>query len=200
MNRVKRVVHATEAEVNGLSGKGVTAAVLDTGIALHPDLSGRIAGFADFVGGQKQPYDDSGHGTHVAGCLCGNGKCSNGLYAGIASGCRLVVCKVLDDRGDGNVAAMIEGIRYVLDTRRIYHTRILNISVGIGSIREAALEQELLSWIAKAWNAGLFVAVAAGNNGPAPDSVSAMGLQAHVVSVGCHDGRQTPGHKNACAA
>ena len=69
MNRVKRVVHATAAEVNGLSGKGVTAAVLDTGIALHPDLSGRIAGFADFVGGQKQPYDDSGHGTHVAGCL-----------------------------------------------------------------------------------------------------------------------------------
>ena len=158
MNRVKRVVHATAAEVNGLSGKGVTAAVLDTGIALHPDLSGRIAGFADFVGGQKQPYDDSGHGTHVAGCLCGNGKCSNGLYAGIAPGCRLVVCKVLDERGDGNVAAMIEGIRYVLDT------------------------------------------VAAGNNGPAPDSVSAMGLQAHVVSVGCHDGRQTPGHKNACAA
>lgn len=130
MNRVKRVVHATAAEVNGLSGKGVTAAVLDTGIALHPDLSGRIAGFADFVGGQKQPYDDSGHGTHVAGCLCGNGKCSNGLYAGIAPGCRLVVCKVLDERGDGNVAAMIEGIRYVLDTRRIYHTRILNISVG----------------------------------------------------------------------
>ena len=172
MNRVKRVVHATAAEVNGLSGKGVTAAVLDTGIALHPDLSGRIAGFADFVGGQKQPYDDSGHGTHVAGCLCGNGKCSNGLYAGIAPGCRLVVCKVLDERGDGNVAAMIEGIRYVLDTRRIYHTRILNISVGIGSIREAALEQELLSWIAKAWNAGLFVAVAAGNKG----------------------------HKNACAA
>lgn len=68
---------------------------------------------------------------------------------------------MLDERGDGNVAAMIEGIRYVLDTRRIYHTRILNISVGIGSIREAALEQELLSWIAKAWNAGLFVAVAA---------------------------------------
>ena len=139
MNRVKRVVHATAAEVNGLSGKGVTAAVLDTGIALHPDLSGRIAGFADFVGGQKQPYDDSGHGTHVAGCLCGNGKCSNGLYAGIAPGCRLVVCKVLDERGDGNVAAMIEGIRYVLDTRRIYHTRILNISVGIGSIRELSL-------------------------------------------------------------
>ena len=66
--------------------------------------------------------------------------------------------------------------------------------------RRDRLEQELLSWIAKAWNAGLFVAVAAGNNGPAPDSVSAMGLQAHVISVGCHDGRQTQGHKNACAA
>lgn len=47
------------------NGDQVTVAVLDTGIALHPDLSGRVIGFRDFLHGQSDPYDDCGHGTHV---------------------------------------------------------------------------------------------------------------------------------------
>lgn len=197
MNRVKRVVHATRQELGTYTGEGVTAAVLDTGIALHPDLAGRIAGFKDFCQKQRLPYDDSGHGTHVAGCLCGNGSCSNGLYAGIAPGCRILACKVLDRNGKGNVGSMIEAVRYVLETRRLYHTRILNISVGVGMIQDKRLEEELFSWLLKAWDAGIFVAVAAGNGGPAPDSISPMGLQGHLVSVGCHDGKRSSG-KNGC--
>ena len=197
MNRVKRVVHATRQELGTYTGEGVTAAVLDTGIALHPDLAGRIAGFKDFCQKQRLPYDDSGHGTQVAGCLCGNGSCSNGLYAGIAPGCRILACKVLDRNGEGNVGSMIEAVRYVLETRRLYHTRILNISVGVGMIQDKRLEEELFSWLLKAWDAGIFVAVAAGNGGPAPDSISPMGLQGHLVSVGCHDGKRSSG-KNGC--
>lgn len=197
MNRVKRVIHATPAEIGSYTGAGVTAAVLDTGIALHPDLAGRIAGFKDFCQKQRLPHDDSGHGTHVAGCLCGNGSCSNGLYAGIAPGCRILACKVLDRNGEGNVGSMIEAVRYVLETRRLYHTRILNISVGVGMIQDKRLEEELFSWLLKAWDAGIFVAVAAGNGGPAPDSISPMGLQGHLVSVGCHDGKRSSG-KNGC--
>lgn len=197
MNRVKRVVHATRQELGTYTGEGVTAAVLDTGIALHPDLAGRIAGFKDFCQKQRLPYDDSGHGTHVAGCLCGNGSCSNGLYAGIAPGCRILACKVLDRNGEGNVGSMIEAVRYVLETRRLYHTRILNISVGVGMIQDKRQEEELFSWLLKAWDAGIFVAVAAGNGGPAPDSISPMGLQGHLVSVGCHDGKRSSG-KNGC--
>ena len=197
MNRVKRVIHATRQELGTYTGEGVTAAVLDTGIALHPDLAGRIAGFKDFCQKQRLPYDDSGHGTHVAGCLCGNGSCSNGLYAGIAPGCRILACKVLDRNGEGNAGSMIEAVRYVLETRRLYHTRILNISVGVGMIQDKRLEEELFSWLLKAWDAGIFVAVAAGNGGPAPDSISPMGLQGHLVSVGCHDGKRSSG-KNGC--
>ena len=197
MNRVKRVVYATRQELGTYTGEGVTAAVLDTGIALHPDLAGRIAGFKDFCQKQRLPYDDSGHGTHVAGCLCGNGSCSNGLYAGIAPGCRILACKVLDRNGEGNAGSMIEAVRYVLETRRLYHTRILNISVGVGMIQDKKLEEELFSWLLKAWDAGIFVAVAAGNGGPAPDSISPMGLQGHLVSVGCHDGKRSSG-KNGC--
>lgn len=192
MNRVKRVIHATRAEITPYIGAGVTAAVLDTGIALHPDLAGQLAGFKDFCQNRRLPYDDSGHGTHVAGCLCGNGSCSNGMYAGIAPGCRVLACKVLDGNGEGDAGTMIEAIRYVLETRRLYRTRIINISVGVGKIADKKLERELFSWLLKAWDAGIFVVVAAGNGGPAPDSISPMGLQGHLVSVGCHDGRRFP--------
>lgn len=199
MNRVKRVIHATRQELGPYTGAGVTAAVLDTGIALHPDLAGRLSGFKDFCQKQRLPYDDSGHGTHVAGCLCGTGSCSNGMYAGIAPGCRILVCKVLDKNGEGNAESMIEAVRYVLETRRLYHTRILNISVGVGLMKDKRLEEELFAWLLKAWDAGIFVAVAAGNGGPAPDSISPMGLQGHLVSVGCHDGKKGFG-KSGCQA
>lgn len=198
MNRVKRVIRATRQETAPYTGYGVTAALLDTGIALHPDICARLAAFKDFLMQGARPYDDSGHGTHVAGCLCGNGYCSNGLYSGVAPGCRIVACKVLDENGEGSVSDMIAGIRYVLDTRRLYRTRILNISVGVGKIEERQAQKELLSWLEEAWEAGLFVVVAAGNRGPGAGSISPLGLSPHVIAVGCHEGKNFPDKKNAC--
>jgi subtilisin family serine protease len=58
----------------GHAGKGVTVAVVSTGIQdSHPDLSDRVVGFKDFVHGHSQPYDDNGQGTHVAGTIVGAG-------------------------------------------------------------------------------------------------------------------------------
>lgn len=198
MNRVKRVIHATLAETAPYTGAGVTAAVLDTGFAMHPDLAGRLAAFKDFCGGNTRPYDDSGHGTHVAGCLCGSGSCSGGLYSGIAPQCRIVAGKVLDENGEGTAQNMIAGIRYVIETRKLYHTRILNISVGINNIEKKREQEMLISWLERAWNAGLFVVVAAGNRGPENGSMSALGLSPHVVAVGCHDGKNFPDRQHAC--
>ncbi len=177
-------------------GKGLIAhgsapvgiAVLDTGVALHPDFQGRIIGYKDFVGGRNSVYDDNGHGTHVCGIIAGNGSLSAGKYKGMAPGCNLLVGKVLDEKGDGTVEQMIEGIRWILEKQRECNVRIINISVGIGQLKNKTKEKLLIQWLEKAWDAGIMVVCAAGNGGPKQDSVSPLGKSPKVITVGCHDG------------
>lgn len=171
-----------------IGGSGITIAVLDTGIGKHPDLYGRTLCFKDFVDERNLMYDNNGHGTHVCGILCGSGKLSQGRYRGLAPGARLVVGKVLDQRGDGSTEHMLEGLEWVLSVREKYEIRILNISVGIGSLAESEKERALQEMIHRVWDAGILVVCAAGNKGPGNDSISAVGGSSRVMTVGCHDG------------
>src|SRR3989442_1290738 len=106
----------------GLTGAGVGVAIIDSGIATwHDDLtvaSGsasfpfgnqRVAAFMDFVNGQLLPYDDNGHGSHVAGIIAGNGVDSNGKRMGAAPDASLVSLKVLDANGSGASRQVIQG-------------------------------------------------------------------------------------------
>lgn len=96
-------------------GQNIGISVLDSGISSsHPDFYGRISGFFDFVNGKKVIYDDSGHGTHVAGILSGSGKMSNGAYAGLAPKSSLLIGKVLDQSGNGMVEYVMRGIQWIL--------------------------------------------------------------------------------------
>ena len=108
-------------------GKNITIAVLDTGAAKHPDYLDRVLAFKDFTKGKVEIYDDSGHGTHVCGIACGNGSLSSGKFRGIAPKAGLVVGKVLDDKGDGAVEAMLNGINWIMMNMEKYHIRILNV-------------------------------------------------------------------------
>lgn len=69
MDRVRKVIECEGKDVEMYTGKGIYVAVLDSGVARHPDLEGRIAAFRDFTGNRKRIsgpyYDDNGHGTHV---------------------------------------------------------------------------------------------------------------------------------------
>ncbi len=66
MDRVRRVVNYGEKERVTYTGKGVYVAVLDSGVASHPDLKDRVIAFRDFTGGRGNGYyDNNGHGTHV---------------------------------------------------------------------------------------------------------------------------------------
>lgn len=188
MNRVRKQIGCSEEYQHRTGKDSITAAVLDTGIAQHPDFGRRIIGFRDFINQKQQPYDDSGHGTHVCGILAGDGMASGGRLAGIAPEARLVVGKVLNKNGEGAVDNMLDGIEWILSVQAYYHIRVLNISIGVGKLKEESDKEKLVNAVEKAWNRGIVVVTAAGNAGPEPMSISPIGASRQVITVGCHDG------------
>lgn len=168
------------------TGKGVGVAVLDTGIFPHMDFRNRIRAFADFVAYKSMPYDDNGHGTHVAGILAGDGTASMGKYKGVAPGCGLVALKVLDRFGNGSREQVLRAFRWILDHREQHRIRIVNISVGT-TCRSVSDQDVLIQGVEKLWDEGLVVVAAAGNQGPKPGSVTAPGSSRKVITVGSSD-------------
>ena len=168
------------------TGKGVGVAVLDTGIFPHMDFRNRIRAFADFVAYKSMPYDDNGHGTHVAGILAGDGTASMGKYKGVAPGCGLTALKVLDRFGNGSREQVLRAFRWILAHREQYRIRIVNISVGT-TCRSVSDQDVLIQGVEKLWDEGLVVVAAAGNQGPKPGSVTAPGSSRKVITVGSSD-------------
>ena len=169
------------------TGKGVCAAVLDTGAYPHPDFQERILAFADMVNGRVQTYDDNGHGTHVTGILAGDGTLSNGRYCGIAPEVGLVVVKVLDEKGKGKLSHMEHGIQWVLRHQYQYGIRVVNISAGTLFVDDAE-NRRLLDGILQLWNAGLAVCIAAGNEGS--KAVTTPGISRAAITVGTMDDKK----------
>lgn len=198
MLRVREQVGCSNEVIVSCGSRGVTIAVLDTGVAYHPDFDNRIIAFKDFVNGRNEIYDDSGHGTHVAGCLCGSGLLSAGKYRGIAPASNLVVGKVLDENGDGHIESMSAGINWILDKQREYDIRILNISIGMGENSNEERMKSLLELVDEAWKSGLIVVCAAGNMGPEPMTISPLGARKEVITVGCHEGGYFGNRKHLC--
>lgn len=198
MLRVRNQLGCSDELVRACGKGGITIAMLDTGIAFHPDFDNRIIAFRDFVNGRPEAYDDSGHGTHVAGCMCGSGKLSEGKYKGISPESRLVVGKVLDYKGDGIIENMAVGIEWVLKNRKKYDIRILNISIGMGESADKDRMNALLELVDEAWRCGLVVVCAAGNAGPKPMTISPLGARKRVITVGCHEGGYFGNREHLC--
>ena len=194
MLRAGKQLELAQVHKMQIEGKGVGIAVFDTGLsAQHPDFSDKekIVAFEDFVKQRVGCYDDNGHGTHVAGIAAGTGIASAGLYKGVAPKSRLIVLKVLDHQGNGNVETVLRGVDWVLKNRMKYGIQVVNISVGTGKDEDIGEESELVQGVEAMWNAGLVVCVAAGNNGPTPGSIGAPGNSRKVITVGaCDDGEE----------
>ncbi len=189
MKWVKQTVHYWCKDTAGSRylGAGICAAILDTGIALHPDLKDRVTGFRDFTGSSIKCRDDSGHGTHVAGILAGNGISSGGTYAGMAPRTDLLIGKVLDREGNGNVDNVISGIQWVMESAVSCGIRIVNISVGTQPDLAQSQKDRLQKAVEELWDMGLIVVVSAGNYGPRSGTVVVPGNSRKVITVGVPD-------------
>lgn len=199
MDRARNRIGLDEVKEFRWSHSSITIAVLDSGIGRHPDLEGKCILFKDFVNHRETPYDDCGHGTHVCGILCGSGELSAGKYRGILPTARLVVGKVLDKAGNGQADCMAEALEWILKYYKKYDIRLLNISVGIGSLKDKGKEHHLRDLLDKLWDVGVVVVCAAGNKGPAENSISAISASDKVITVGCFDDFCEENKESNCA-
>jgi serine protease len=153
-------------------GKGVTVAVIDTGISAVPDLEKTkfVQGY-DFVNDRVEAKDDNGHGTHVAGTIAQS--TNNGIgVAGIAYEASLMPLKVLSNGGGGTVADIAEAIRFAADNK----AQVINMSLGGGGASQ--LMQDAIDY---AHSKGVVIVAAAGNAGR--EAAEYPARYRHVIAV-----------------
>ena len=187
VNQVKSYIHWGDAYTRGITGRGVGVAVLDTGIYPHKDFDNRIIAFQDIVGRRSFPYDDNGHGTHISAIIGGSGAASDGKFQGMAPESHIISVKVLDSKGNGYASDVLAGLSWIRSHRQEYGIRIINISVGSFSRKGMTENSALVRGVNAAWDDGLVVVVAAGNNGPAHMTITTPGISRKVITVGCSD-------------
>jgi serine protease AprX len=171
---------------SGATGKGVTIAIMDTGIRPCQDFEGRIIAFHDVIGGKEEPYDDHGHGTMCAGCAAGSGAESGGLYQGVAPEADLVIVKTMDGDGGGSMLDVLRGMQWISDNRVRLGIRVLSLSLGIET---EDVSDVLMRGVERLWTQGVVVVAAAGNSGPERGTINSPGRAPSVLTVGAVDDR-----------
>jgi len=169
-------------------GKGVGVAVIDTGVSPHYDLvkpQNRIVAFKDLLGNREIPYDDDGHGTHVAGIIAGNGYTSC-KYTGTAPCANIIAIKALDESGNGTESDILAALQWIINNGRRYNIRVINLSLGI-KVEPPYDEDPLIKGANAAVRHGYSVVTAAGNNGPGKCTINSPGTSPLVITVGAAD-------------
>jgi serine protease AprX len=198
VERVRRDVELTNANRGiPVTGRGVTVAVLDTGVdGTHGDLAGRLvqnvkladtlslgAGFnypaaAPNIANTDQAY---GHGTFVAGVIAGSGQQSAGKYAGVASGANIVGLSA----GDASLLFILSGFDYLLTNYAALNVRVVNCSFSANTVFDVNDPVNIATRMLT--EAGVTVVFSAGNTGPGADSLNPYSVAPWVISTGATD-------------
>ena len=181
VTEVRTVTGADGADASpGCQPSDQVVAVIDTGIdGNHPMLAGKVMAFHDWVsnaGNAVPPYDDNGHGTHVAGTIAGVGA-----EGGVAPGACLIGLKVLDAGGSGSMSNVNAAINWAVANKATYGIDVINLSLGTSGCANGtdSTSQAVNAAIAS----DLVVAIAAGNSGPAACTVGSPGAAASAITV-----------------
>ena len=192
----------------GITGKGITVAVVDSGLweheALRTDTRGenRLVARYDAILDRSDVavLDESGHGTHMSSIIFNSAPTTqNGLptgtYKGVAPDANLVAVKVLDREGLAHVLEIVRAIQWVVDNRDRYSIRVLNLSFA-QTPRWPFWEDPVNQAVTVAWSRGIAVVAAAGNEGPDADTVGSPGNLPYIITVGAVTDSWTPGTRD----
>ena len=170
----------------GVTGEGVTIAIVDTGVSLGADSgfpqheqldNGTVIGDVDFIDPGTPGDDCNGHGTHVARIAAGNGGASTDakFYRGVAPRASVLAVRVLDCLGRGTVEKVISGIAWAVENG----ADIISMSLGTGGSNTALNEA-----VDIAASRGVVVIASAGNGGPTLGTIGSPAIADGAIAVG----------------
>ncbi len=184
-----------------LTGAGIGVALIDSGVAPVAGLSepGKVIYGPDLSFESQSPnlrdLDTYGHGTHMAGIIAGHDPATvtgGARFDGVAPGAHLISLKVAASDGATDVSQVIAAIDWVVAHRNDtgLNIRVLNLSFGTDSVQAADLDP-LSFAVEQAWNKGIVVVVAAGNDGLSATSLTMPAVNPDVIAVGAADSMGT---------
>lgn len=155
------------------TGQGVRVAIIDSGIDLdHPDLMENIKGGYNAINSRKSWNDDNGHGTHVAGIVAARNNIVG--VVGVAPEAYLYAVKVLNRRGIGFASDIIDGLDWCLKNG----IQVANMSIG-----SSGCSQSYHDAIIRAYEGGITIAAAAGNNGQTDGKIVCPAIWPETIAV-----------------
>lgn len=189
----------------GITGKGVTVAVIDTGVAPVAGLNAsddKVVNGPDlsFEGQQAETrfVDSFGHGTHMAGIIAGRDAAwdrqapNPDVFAGVAPEAQILNLKVGSADGGVDVSQVIAAINWVVEHKGDGGMKVKVISLAYGTMSPQAWQVDpLAKAVEEAWRAGIVVVAAAGNDGAEAERLLMPAIDPHIIAVGAVDPRGT---------
>ena len=183
-NVARKIMGVDDIEYDG---ENICVAIIETGISPHLDFTlgkNRIRKFIDFVSDKTMPYDDNGHGTFVAGVLCGSGLVSFGKYGGFAKNADIISVKALDKNGEATATTILDAIEWIYKNHKKYDIKVVCMSFGSEPL---GYNDPIMRGAEKLWNSGIVVVAAAGNSGPDYYTIKSPGISSRIITVGGFD-------------
>ena len=181
---------------HGITGAGVTVAVLDSGLWDDPRLTHdtggkpRVLASYDAIAGREvtTAFDESGHGSHMTSILAQSRAITRpgvpaGAWRGVAPDARLVVVKAFNREGQGGLLDIVRGVQWIVDHREAYGIRVINLSFA-AKPRWPYWQDPINQALMRAWEAGIVAVAAAGNEGPDAMTIGSPGNLPYLITVG----------------
>ncbi|MDA0790463.1 MAG: S8 family peptidase [Proteobacteria bacterium] len=199
-----KLIDADLLHFDGVTGKGVGVAIIDTGAwetrSIRKNLDGRnrVVAYYDALQNltPEEMSDESGHGSHIATIISSSRRSYDsegptGAYHGVAPDADLIIVKAFDAEGKGTYMDVIRAIAFVIAHKESHNIRVLNMSFSATPMSHYWQDPLNLAVMA-AWRAGITVIASAGNSGPDPMTIGVPANVPYVVTVGAMTDSYTP--------
>lgn len=169
-----------------LSGKGIGVGIIDSGVYPHPDLlnpKNKIKKFIDLINNYTYPYDDNGHGTFIAGEICGSGYSSKDKNRGIAMNSHILMVKAFDRLGRGYISTTLLALEVLYSNIEEFNIKVLCLPFETFNMTNfmVSLYNRLFE---RFKDKNVVVVVPSGHNGNEEDSMKGIATCSSAITVG----------------